>query len=89
MAPTGIRPAARLRRVTVVALLAGVLAIACSGLAATSGSGASASATGSATLSATPSAATTPTSAPTKGPATQTLTLAGEGAGGAVTFANA
>lgn len=84
MAPGGIRPAARLRQASALALMTGLLVAACSGSAATSGPGASTVPSSAATNSAAPSA----TSAPTKGPATQHLTLAGPaGAAGAVTNA--
>jgi hypothetical protein len=81
MAPSGIRPAAVLRRASILALAAGLLVAACSGA-------------GSATQTPPASAvmatmAPTPTAAPTKGPATEDMTLAGPaGASGAVTLAD-
>ena len=88
MAPSGIRPTARLGRASLLAIAAGLLLAACSGSAATSGPGAAATTPPSATPVASTTATLAATPMPTKGPATQNLTIAGPaGASGAVSLA--
>lgn len=88
MAPNGIRPAARMRRLTALAVATGLLAAACSVAATTTSSPAVTVAGVTAMPSATAAPVATPvaTPVPTLGPATQQLTLAGPaGAAGALT----
>ena len=74
MAPSGIRPAGLVLRVSALALVLGLLAAGCSGSSATSTPVPTPSAA-VATATATPTIPPTPV--PTKGPATQQLSLAG------------
>ena len=81
MTPRWTVPIARVRRVSVVMLALGMLVAACSGSAATS-------APGPVSSVAAVTAAPTPTAAPTKGPATESLSVAGPAAAtGAITNA--
>ena len=86
MAPNGIRPAARMRRLTALAVATGLLAAACSVAATTTSSPAVTVAGVTAMPSATATVTAVATPVPTLGPATQQLTLAGPtGAAGALT----
>jgi hypothetical protein len=88
MASSGIRPAARLGRASLLAIAAALLLAACSSSAATSAPGAAATTPPSAAPVASTAATVAPTPVPTKGPATQNLTIAGPaGASGAVSLA--
>ena len=74
MSPNGFRPATRLRRASVLAVVTGLFVAACSSSTSTSGPGAL---IGPAVAAPTETATASVTPAPTKGPATQHVTLAG------------